>query len=401
MKTSKRKLIWILILIPYLRPDCINGSLLSTIWSFTQILSTLVGGVFIVCHIRNIDRITKTTWMLVTYYLIQIFSDAINGLDINRDIVMFVKMSVFLVSVCFIIRKYKIAFLEFIYNIFKVIIILNGITVLFYYDKGIIQDAYNTPIYFWSTRNHIISLALVTLVLGYILNEVGLEKDSRYKFLVFYTTIEIFILKSSTAIIAITCFLLFLIINNIFSYINKTINLKITILSGLVLQILVVVFRIQEKFPGVISLFFNKEITLTGRTSLWDQALLSISRYWVWGQGNSSAAGLSGWLTMSSWNSAINALENTYFVAHNQILEILLNGGLMMLIPFLLAIFFAIKEVNKIKDNHIINMIAGTLFSYFIVMITEVVYPYPPVWIFIIMISCLGNLKESEKECYE
>jgi O-antigen ligase len=188
----------------------------------------------------------------------------------------------------------------------------------------------------------------------------------------------------------------FVVINRVYSYKNRPINLKLTISSGIVLQILLVVFRIQERFSAVISVLFGKDTTLSGRTGLWEQALLTIPSHLFWGQGNSSAAGLNGWLTMSFWNPITSTLDDTYYVAHNQFLEILLNGGLVMLLFFLLAIFFAIRNVRKITDNHIVNIIAGTFFAYLIVMITEVLYPYAPVWIYMIVVSCLNSVLHNE-----
>jgi O-antigen ligase len=365
-------------------------------WKYLKMLSLLIGIVYILGKKGNKKLITGTTVMLVFYYLAQIVSDAINGLNFSIDINEFIIMSVFLVSICMLIQEYGVKFITFVYKIFKYIIILNGISVVAFYNKGIIQDAYDTPIYFWATRNHIISLALATVALGYILKSLGLEKRKKYNFFLIYTIIEVLILRSSTAIIAMTCFMAFVVINRVYSYKNRPINLKLTISSGIVLQILLVVFRIQERFSAVISVLFGKDTTLSGRTGLWEQALLTIPSHLFWGQGNSSAAGLNGWLTMSFWNPITSTLDDTYYVAHNQFLEILLNGGLVMLLFFLLAIFFAIRNVRKITDNHIVNIIAGTFFAYLIVMITEVLYPYAPVWIYMIVVSCLNSVLHNE-----
>ena len=35
-----------------------------------------------------------------------------------------------------------------------------------------------------------------------------------------------------------------------------------------------------------------------------------------------------GWLTKTYWNDKTQVLEDVYFVAHNQFLEILVNGGI-------------------------------------------------------------------------
>ncbi len=390
VKISKKALLWTLIMVPYLRPDCISGSFLAYIWAPFQILSIVVGLIFILKNIRSVERISCVTCMLVLYYFFQIVSDVINGLDPKIDIVTFVKMSIFLVCICIIMQKDGIGFLHFIYRAFKAIIILNGVSVLLFWNRGIIRDSYNMPIFFWSTKNHIISLALSALAIGYILLEIGEERRNRYAMFLAFTIFEIIILQSSTAIVAIMMFAVFVIINIIYSRKEKPINLKLTLTGGLVLQILVVVFRIQDSVSELIRFFFGKDATFSQRTTLWDQALIQIPRIWVWGRGNSSAAGLSGWLTMSFWNQSESVLEDVYYVAHNQFVEILLNGGIMMMIPFLLALFGAIRSVTRIDNNRIVNIIAGTILAYCLVMVTEVIYPYPPVWIFITVVSCLS-----------
>lgn len=59
-------------------------------------------------------------------------------------------------------------------------------------------------------------------------------------------------------------------------------------------------------------------------------------------------------LTKTYWNDKTQVLEDVYFVAHNQFLEVLVNGGIICLIPFLLF-FYSIRWANRGAGEPIIN----------------------------------------------
>ena len=100
-----------------------------------------------------------------------------------------------------------------------------------------------------------------------------------------------------------------------------------------------------------------------------------------------------GWLTKSYWNNKTQALEEVYFVAHNQFLEILVNGGIICLIPFMLFWGSMIKSVRKIQNFKYKNIVAAAVLSYFIAMITDLITPYEPLYFY----KCEKMIKKDDE----
>lgn len=102
-------------------------------------------------------------------YIMQIIASAINKLDILYDFKTAVMMGVFVLVVSFLLYEYGNRAILFFYRLVNVFIWLNFLSVIFLYGRGIARDSYDTAIYFWSTKNHIISLTIVYLVIIFYL----------------------------------------------------------------------------------------------------------------------------------------------------------------------------------------------------------------------------------------
>lgn len=192
---------------------------------------------------------------------------------------------------------------------------------------------------------------------------------------------------SSTAIAALVVYGSFIFCCKICGKNQRVVNMKMAVVIGSLVDIAIVVFRIQERLGGIISTLFGKDTTLTGRTGLWDQAL-ELMRINPWfGKGNSYALNQYGWLTMHFWNSRTQTLDDVYFVSHNQFLEIMVNGGLICLIPFIGIFYWMIRSAQRIENSKYKMTIGAALIAYFIAMITDLITPYEPVYLFIIVAS--------------
>lgn len=401
MKVKVKYILWFMILVPYFKPDSISGSMFAQAWNMWRYIAFIMAIVYIVSHYKRIVNLPKTSICLVLFYLCQIFATSINNLDVRYDVITFFRMSSFIIVVSIFVNEYGNCFIEFIYKILRMIIWINFFTVIIFFNQGISQDSYSTPIYFWSTKNHIISITITFLVIGiYLYNERILEKR-RYMPDMIISTLATVLMGSSTAIISLGVLWLFISIGKYLDPKERLLNLRNALIVGVFLELLIVVFRIQEKFSYAIALFFGKDVTLTGRTDLWDQALELIKINWIYGNGDSYALSQYGWLTKTYWNSSTQKLEDTYFVAHNQFLEILLNGGVICFLPFIGAIIGIIGPVRKIKNETYRNMVGGALLAFLIVMISDLVYPYEMFFVFLIIASSIYKFeKKSTKEVY-
>ena len=209
------------------------------------------------------------------------------------------------------------------------------------------------------------------------------------------------IMGSSTAITALVVYAIFIFYCYISNKKYNAVNLRGALIIGGIIDISIVFFRIQEHLANLILSVFGKDSTLTGRTDLWNQAIELIGINPWFGKGNSYALAQYGWLTKQYWDPVAQKLEDTYFVAHNQFLEVMINGGVVCLIAFL-GIFLMMSRVTKnIYNNTYKNYIAAAVLAYFIAMITDLVSPYEPLYLFVIVCSYIyncENFNERERE---
>lgn len=142
---------------------------------------------------------------------------------------------------------------------------------------------------------------------------------------------------------------------------RKILNTITYSVSYLVVAFSVVVLRIQNLLAPAINLLLHKDVTFTGRTILWDQALEKLS-----GPGIFFGYGYNyNWHTFEINNMFLKH-------AHNEILNMLMLGGIFALISMIGLFVVAIKELYKYRSENIANAFAIGLAGFFVIMIAEV-----------------------------
>lgn len=387
MKIEKKVLLWLLLVIPFFYPNSIAGTLIATIWHQWKLVAILGCGVFIFQNLKRLKYLEKVTWSIILFYIMQIIATGINKIDMTYDFTTAITMSCFVVVISLIVYENGNKGILFFYKLLHMLVWLNFISVILFYGEGVVRDSYDTAVYFWSTKNHIISLTLAYLVIGYYLFNEGYIAKRKYWMGIVVSVVAAFLMGSSTAIAALCAYGVFIFCCNICGKNGRIVNMKMAVVIGILSDIAIVVFRIQDRLGGIISTIFGKDTTLTGRTDLWDQALELVGVNPWFGKGNSYAINQYGWLTKQYWNSWTQTLDDVYFVSHNQFLEIMVNGGLICIIPFMGIFYWMIRSAQRIHNSKYKMITGAALIAYFIAMITDLVTPYEPMYLFIIVVS--------------
>ena len=123
----------------------------------------------------------------------------------------------------------------------------------------------------------------------------------------------------------------------------------------IVVFILIIGFDTLNTIVGVISSMFGRSSTLTGRTSLWALAINLINQKPLLGYGYTSG-------NIKIWGG--------YFSSHNEILELMIHGGILSLTIF---VFLMIRTIKNMKNSYgyFANIIFITLFLYFLIFLVE------------------------------
>lgn len=163
---------------------------------------------------------------------------------------------------------------------------------------------------------------LMTMLL---LNELMMNVKRKLGYFMYAFT-WIICLVSAISIFSATCLvaLLVVLILKIIEWLHLlSIRIKPAYLVALVVLIFVGIYflDIQRLFAPLIVNLLGKDLTLTRRLGLWSDAIALIKQRPLFGWGNAR-------------NGAIILREFYYWYAHNIILDILLQGGIAMLVAF-------------------------------------------------------------------
>ena len=229
-----------------------------------------------------------------------------------------------------------------------------------------------------TNRNSVILYTLPLITIN------GLLKDDfrrRVSYLIVnFISIIITLLTGSDTAVAV---MLFYIVMKII-YKNRTININIYISSILIVFLAILLTNIEDNFLSyIINNILGSDLTLSGRTVVWDKVINLIPKAFIFGYG------LGSFQIAESlfYKNATNGMPlNDPF---NGILNIIFFNGVIGLILFFVIIKKALKRLNYIQknDKRIISLILFFL-SMFLISISESIFQFTSFtfWIFIILV---------------
>ena len=127
---------------------------------------------------------------------------------------------------------------------------------------------------------------------------------------------------------------------------GKIVNGRTVFISIIALNLIFVFFSVQEKIPlfrFIIVDIMHKDIGITGRSGIWHFAELLILKNPFIGYGT----GLTTITETGKWYEFIK-----FYGPHNQFLYILLAGGLVSLIPYLILLSYIFNVLYKNKKQN-------------------------------------------------
>ena len=189
--------------------------------------------------------------------------------------------------------------------------------------------------------------------------------------------------KSSTALIVGTLLFVYVLI---FKKINMKIGINKLMIIYAIAYVQIVIFRIQETvFKDFIVNVLHKNVTLTGRTLIWDFVMKIIPSSFIFGYGRDDTIGQH------------LIIREGVTEAHNGFLEILLCTGIVGVIIFIFILITSFTPLsrNKSKISYTLSM---AIFLYFCIGLTESAFTYTKIgfWILIIISANIKNIMKQK-----
>lgn len=241
--------------------------------------------------------------------------------------------------------------------------------------------------FFWGHRNTFYQIVFLSVASSQFLDSGSREGLSLRTVTLFglglLQTVLAFSMTSATALL---CMLL------IYVLLAKTRFRKL--ISGASLSIvcvafflLVVVFRMQEIAAPAFSAF-GKDVTLTGRTYIWDEAFRM----------------LTGCRVLIGYGASDRLIEVTgnwmspFSHAHNELLNILVTSGILGVVLYAVMLRETFSSIEKMENVTTRNVMLSLLSAFMVVGFTEKVTSTA---LFLILVMCIGSCCAEETRHFE
>ena len=144
-------------------------------------------------------------------------------------------------------------------------------------------------------------------------------------------------------------------------------------------------FHIQEHFAFLIEGGMGKDMTLSGRTIIWTEALKIIKNYPLTGVG----------LLPVEYQKEL--FTGPYPHTHNQLLEILMHGGVVALIPYLAMIGLATRAALKHRDVPAVKTAAILLMTFIFMGAVDIFHNEPIYYPLFMLLADADRLEKGPK----
>lgn len=381
MNIFTKKYFIVLFILPFIGINVINDNILLS--SASKMIVSIIGYLMLFENFnynKNILNI-KLILLVMLYSFIILFSAVINNnITIGMIYTNFVYIG-FIIYINYCMKDFK-NFINALNILVTLLIIYNLILAIFVQSSYMYigyQGSQKVFVGTFESRNGISMVMIPAIAFILIRSEYIYEKVRNKDILLCFMVLIIILLsKSSTGFIVGSLLVIYVLL-------LKKIKIKININKLMsiytIIYTQVVIFRIQETvFRGFIENTLQKNVTLTGRTLIWDFIMKIIPNSLIFGYGRNDII-------------AQNAIIRDVTEAHNGLLEILLCTGIIGLFVFILILLNAFRALNK-SNSKISYILSMAIFLYFCIALTESAFTYTKIgfWILIIISSNIEKI---------
>lgn len=295
-----------------------------------------------------------------------------------------VSAGVFVVLTGYYLRYHCGPFLQAMTWFMGVLIGANIVSMIVF-PQGFGTDATRNPIYFWNTTKHLVTLYLSASVVS-VLSSLYHYKKITWRCYAFLAVIllNIFAVWTATAIagmVCFYCFVLFFFLTGVRKPLPVLKNFFIYFLLFMALNVGITVFRIQDYFSLIIEGFLNKSLTFTGRTVIWDSALAIIKDNF--------------WLGVGERTAIYHAGLDVFLTAHNHILIIWIQSGLVGVLFYVGILLSTGREINRNIQTRSALILLAAVNAMMLMFIAENLSPAQPSYLILMLAFFIPQI-ESE-----
>lgn len=385
IKIRKDSALFFILTLPLFKP--LSMDFFSVTSSFYSILSIATFIYVLLDTIRNKIKIHVVTQCMILLETIIFISTIVNSGSIRNvvDNAILIVYVAILINYCaekgsmFLMIKSMLLHLELCtyINLITVIMKPDG-----FFTRNI--SAYGkTQEWFLGSDHYFVVWAIPAFLIATLYCELTGDKKRGF-FLICATVVTQFIKGSSTGLVGILIFLLWMLM----PIIRKVMTPFKCIVVATILFVSIVYLRNSDFLEPIIVGMLGKDMTFTNRLEIWDNAIKAIGNKPFMGYGMICTDAVIGLLgrTRSGflWRGATHC--------HNQFLQIGFMAGIIGLGAYIAAIVVAFLNCASCDNKKIGQAATICLFIFCIISITEV-YQYPQMYMLFILPCYLNNVE--------
>lgn len=350
-------MLFLFLIFPFLEPLLFKEySNIDLVFSIYKIISFII---IIYLYIKQ-GKINKIDVTIFMSKIIIILSTLYNEGDIIKTLGPTISVLSFVMLTEVALRKINIIFIDIIVKIYCVYMWLNFITLILY-PEGVIKPDNWTPVYFLGIDNRFIFTLLPFVVFSLIFSLIKYNKIRCYDYFNIIIILNMFIFLWSVGA-AIGIILLSLYIFFVYpTKLNKKINYSFLICFVLILNLLIVYFQIQNYFSYLFVDILKKDLTISGRTILWQKIIEIIKDNFIFGRG-------------SIYNSELYQIFDVPLThPHNLFLSISYQGGIISFLLYLYILKLVGGKLNKYRNEKIYSILTVAIFIILLLSVVDTV----------------------------
>ena len=316
--------IWIVLILPFLSVQGIRSAMGTSVYQGWQFFSMLVTGALVVYMAEEI-RINLYSVLFTLFQGLVFVNTAVHS-GISLGILVVMLMSVFL----FLLLQ-----TDFYSQLLQALAVLIVVLVLLNLPGLLLRPDSGDELYFIGGKNSfgIVLIPGAFLILLHALERSGKPRRSTYVWLAL-CLLTVLLGASGTGMVVTV------VATVATALAAKFKPPKWACLTVIVIFYIVFIFFaedfIQTRFWEWLTDLLGKDSTLTSRTAIWKTVKLYVGKYWLFGVGRGARIRYINSLGMYRFN----------YEAHNFVLEILLESGVIGLLLYGTLLFYTIRHLN-------------------------------------------------------
>ena len=343
---------------------------------YHQLMSFLVWGAVILILLVEVPPIIKYSKkisiensLIVTYFFLAIVITVVLQKGLSSGLQQMFAVPVFCVFLIQNMKKNSRKLLNSLATIFIINLSLNVFLTQIAFDS-------ETHIIFLGHVQMISQYGLAALVVAALYYIMYRDKKIKMGYLIFLTIFTMLTTDADSAVFVAIIILSGFVIYKFKLYRILLFKTEIYVLGMLALNIVIIYLTAINKsiIPG---------LDFSGRQFVWQNALLNIKKQPVFGYG------IDGVLLHTFWSEWSGGGFN---YAHNQIMQNLLDGGLVLTISFWGMIFTFIKQIKKVTERKYRVLFNSSVIALLFVMIFDSTTLYSYMYIILAIIYVVPSL---------